>query len=203
VNILILATQNAGKLREFRGLLADLVARTGVRLVSPAEQGLALAVEETASTYAENASLKAMALAQASNLVALGDDSGLEVAALNGAPGLYSARYAGPGASDADRRRKLLHELSQVPAPRPARFVCAIAVAQPDGTLRLFEGECQGEVALAESGSGGFGFDPVFYMPEYAATMAALPAVVKNTISHRARAVQAALPYLMRLFGKP
>lgn len=202
MNDLIVATQNPGKLREFRALLADVVAATGVRLASPADIGPAVEVEETGSTYAENASLKAVALAQISGRVALGDDSGLEVAALNGAPGLYSARYAGPGASDADRRRKLLHELSQVPAPRPARFVCAIAVAQPDGTLRLFEGDCRGEVALAESGSGGFGFDPVFYVPEYGATMAALPAVVKNTISHRARAVQAAVPYLIEVLGR-
>ncbi len=202
MNDLVVATQNPGKLREFRALLADVVAATGVRLASPADIGPAVEVEETGSTYAENASLKAVALAQISGRVALGDDSGLEVAALNGAPGLYSARYAGPGASDADRRRKLLHELSQVPAPRPARFVCAIAVAQPDGTLRLFEGECRGEVALAESGSGGFGFDPVFYVPEYGATMAALPEGVKNTISHRARAVQAAVPYLIEVLGR-
>lgn len=201
MNELILATQNPGKLREFRELLADLVAVTGVRLASPTDIGPAIDVEETGSTYAENASLKAVTLAQVSGRLALGDDSGLEVAALNGAPGLYSARYAGPGASDADRRRKLLNELSQFPAPRPARFVCAIAIAQPDGSLRLFEGECRGEVALAESGSGGFGFDPVFYLPERGATLAALPLAVKNTISHRARAVQAALPYLIEIFS--
>ncbi len=203
MNELVLATQHPGKLREFRELLASLVAGTGARLASPTDIGPALDVEETGSTYAENASFKALALAQISGRVALGDDSGLEVATLNGAPGLYSARFAGPGASDADRRRKLLRELSQAPPPRLARFVCAIAVAQPDGTVRLFEGECRGEVALAENGSGGFGYDPIFYVPEYGATMAALPREVKNTISHRARAVQAAMPYLMQLFGQP
>jgi XTP/dITP diphosphohydrolase len=202
MNELIIATQNPGKLREFRDLLAGLAADTAVSLVSPAERGIDLEVEETGTTYAENASLKAVALAQASDLVALGDDSGLEVAALNGAPGLYSARYAGLGATDADRRRKLLHELRQVPAPRPARFVCVIAVAQPGGAVRLFEGDCLGEVALAESGSGGFGFDPLFYLPERGVTMAALSEAVKNTLSHRARAAQAAMPYLLELFRK-
>ncbi len=197
----MIATQNIGKLRELGELLAPLIAQTGVRLLLPDDHGLPEQIDETGSSYAENASLKAVALARASGLTALGDDSGLEVAALGGAPGLYSARYAGPDASDADRRRKLLSELRAVPVPRPARFVCVIAVAQPDGGMRLFEGECRGEIALEESGSGGFGYDPVFYVPEYGATMAALPHAVKNTISHRARAVQAALPYLFELFG--
>jgi len=197
---LILATQNPGKLRELTELLADLVAKTGVRLVTPGELNLPGDVPETGSTYAENASLKAVALARAGQAVALGDDSGLEVAALGGAPGLYSARYAGHGASDADRRRKLLEELRPAPAPRAARFVCVVAVARADGALRLFEGECRGQIALAESGQRGFGYDPLFYIPEYGATMAQLPEGVKNTISHRARAVHQAVPYLMELF---
>lgn len=196
---LIIATQNPGKWREFAELLAGLVAQTGVRLLAPGQLGPLAEVEENGSTYAENASLKAQALARASGAMALGDDSGLEVAALGGAPGLYSARFAGPGASDADRRQKLLHELSQVSAPRPARFVCAIAVAIPEASVRVFEGECRGEIALAVSGQGGFGYDPVFYVPEYGATMAALPPSVKNNISHRARAVQAAIPYLVQI----
>jgi XTP/dITP diphosphohydrolase len=200
---LMIATLNAGKQREFRELLAAVVAQTGARLLKPGDVGPALDVTETGSTYVENASLKAVALAQVSGVVTLGDDSGVEVEALGGAPGLYSARFAGRGATDADRRRKLLHELRQVPTPRPARFVCAIAVAFPDGGVRLFEGECRGEIALSESGEGGFGYDPVFYVPDHGATMAALPAGVKNTISHRARAVQAATPYLIELLGKP
>jgi len=196
---LMIATQNPGKQREFRELLAAVAAQTGAQLLVAGERGPAIDVAETGTSYAENASLKAVAQAQASGVIALSDDSGIEVAALGGAPGLYSARFAGPGASDADRRHKLLHELSQVPAPRLARFVCAIAVALPVGAVRLFAGEVRGEIALAESGHGGFGYDPVFFVPEYGATMAAVPPEVKNTISHRARAVQAATPYLIEV----
>lgn len=198
---LLIASNNPGKLREFAELLQPLAARLGFRLLAPSEVGIALEVAETGQTYAQNASLKAEALARASGLVTLGDDSGLEVEALDGAPGLYSARYAGPGAGDADRRRKLLQELRQFPPPRPARFVCAIAVAHPRLGVRLFEGECRGEIALAERGSGGFGYDPLFYVPEYGATMAELPPEVKNSISHRARAVQSAQPYLEDIFA--
>jgi XTP/dITP diphosphohydrolase len=201
-NQLVLATQNPGKHREYEALLAGLL----VRLVLPRELGLDGEVPETGSTYAENARLKAVALAQATGLAALGDDSGLEVEALGGAPGLLSARYAGPGASDADRRRKLLHELRQVPPPRPARFVCVVAVAAPDGsggvTAVEFEGVCRGEIALEERGANGFGYDPVFYVPAYGRTMAELPEEVKNTLSHRARAVQAARSYLEQLFRR-
>jgi XTP/dITP diphosphohydrolase len=199
---LMIATQNPGKQREYRQLLAHLVTQSGARLLFPGDLGPALEVDEIGSSYDENASLKAVALAQASGGATLGDDSGLEVEALGGAPGLYSARFAGPGASDASRRRKLLHDLNGAPRPWLARFVCAIAVAQPGGSVKLFEGECRGEIALAESGEGGFGYDPVFYVPEYGATMAALPREVKNTISHRARAVQAATPYLIEVLGK-
>jgi XTP/dITP diphosphohydrolase len=195
----MIATLNLGKQREFRELLAPLVARTQARLLVPGERGPALDVDETGLTYSENATLKAVALAQVSGVPALGDDSGVEVAALGGAPGLFSARFAGPGASDADRRAKLLRDLSQVPTPRLARFACAIAVALPDGSVRLFAGECRGEIALAENGVGGFGYDPLFYIPDEGATMAALPLEVKNTISHRARAVQAAMPYLVEV----
>ena len=198
---LMIATLNPGKQREFRKLLAPLAVQTLARLLIPGERGPALDVAETGQSYGENASLKAVALAQAAGIPALGDDSGLEVAALADAPGLYSARYAGPGATDADRRQKLLHELRQVAAPRSARFVCAIAVALPNGSVRLFDGECRGEIALAESGAGGFGYDPLFFIPERGATMASLPPAVKNSISHRARAVQAALPYLVELLG--
>ena len=200
---LMIATLNPGKQREFRELLAPLAAQTQARLLAPGERGPVLDVAETGHSYAENASLKAVALAQAAGVPALGDDSGVEVAALDGAPGLYSARFAGPGASDADRRQKLLHELRQAPAPRLARFVCAIAIALPDGRVRLFEGECRGEIALAESGEGGFGYDPLFYIPGQGATMAGLPLAVENTISHRARAVQAATPYLIEVLGNP
>jgi XTP/dITP diphosphohydrolase len=196
---LVLATQNPGKRREFLALLPHL----GAELLLPRDLGLALDVEEIGLTYAANARLKAQALCEATGLIALGDDSGLEVEALGGAPGLYSARYAGPGASDLDRRRKLLHEVSQFPRPWRARFVCVISVAvpQPGGGLSLteFEGVCEGEIAPAERGSNGFGYDPIFLLPDRGCTMAELPEDLKNTLSHRGRAVHAAEAYLRAL----
>jgi XTP/dITP diphosphohydrolase len=193
----LIATNNPGKLVEFQALLAGLKAR----LVTPAALGLVMDVPETGATYAENARLKAEALAQASGLLTLGDDSGLEVAALDGRPGLHSARYAGPGASDADRRRKLMQELSQVPAPRPARFVAVLAVAHPGLPTREFEGIVEGELILEERGTGGFGYDPLFFMPDYQATMAELPEATKNRLSHRGRAVEAARAYISGLLN--
>jgi XTP/dITP diphosphohydrolase len=192
---LLIATNNFGKIRELKSILG--VARW--KLCTPADLGLALDAAETGQTYAENASLKAIAFAQASGLITLGDDSGLEVEALSGAPGVYSARYAGPGATDADRRAKIMHELRHVPAPRPARFRCALAVAQPAGAVRVFEGVCEGEIILEERGTNGFGYDPIFYFPSHSRTMAELPSEVKNHLSHRAHAAQAALPYLIEL----
>jgi XTP/dITP diphosphohydrolase len=193
----LIATANPGKLQEFIELLAGLPAR----LVSPADLGLDGEVAETGETYAQNARLKADALASASGLITLGDDSGLEVAALDGAPGLFSHRYAGPGATDADRRRKLLDALKFVEPPRAAQFVCALAVARPGGETRVFEGITHGEIALEERGSGGFGYDPIFYLPRQSATMAELPTKLKNQLSHRARAVQAARIYLEALLA--
>jgi XTP/dITP diphosphohydrolase len=192
---LLIATNNPGKRVEFEALLTGL----NVPLVTPASLGLDIEVAETGSTYAENARLKAEALARASGLLTLGDDSGLEVDALGGRPGLHSARYAGPGASDADRRRKLMQELSQVPAPRPARFVCVVAVAHPGLGTREFEGVVEGQIILEERGEGGFGYDPLFFLPEYQVTMAELPEAQKNRLSHRGRAVEAARPYLAGL----
>lgn len=192
---LLIASNNRGKLHEFTEILPVLVAD----LYTPADLSLNLEVEETGATYAENAQLKAVAFAHASGLLAVGDDSGLEVDALAGAPGLYSARYAGHGVSDADRRAKLIGELRAVPAPRPARFRCAIAVAVPAGEVRLFEGTCEGQIILEERGANGFGYDPIFFMPEHNATMAELPSALKNQISHRARAALAAMPYLQNL----
>lgn len=195
---LLVATNNRGKVRELSEIFVDLKDA----LLIPADLGLTLDVAETGQTYTENARLKAVAFAQASGLSAIGDDSGLEVEALSGAPGLYSARYAGSGASDADRRAKLRHALRRVAAPRPARFCCVLAVAQPNGEVQVFEGACAGEIILEERGSNGFGYDPIFYLPEYQRTMAELPSEVKNRISHRARAALAALPYLMSLVKK-
>ncbi len=190
--LLLVATNNPGKLLEFEALLAGLDAR----LVTPAALGLVMDVDETGLTYAENARLKAGSLARASGLLTLGDDSGLEVDALGGRPGLHSARFAGLRATDADRRRKLMHELSHVPAPRLARFVCVVALAHPALGTRAFEGMCPGEIILEERGTGGFGYDPLFFMPAYQATLAELPEALKNRLSHRGRAVQAARAYL-------
>ena len=194
----LVATNNRGKVRELAEIFADL--KDGLLL--PADLGITLDVAETGQTYAENARLKAMAFARASGVISMGDDSGLEVDALAGAPGLHSARYAGPGATDADRRAKLIRELRDIHAPRPARFRCVIAVALPNGNVQLFEGTCEGEIILEERGSQGFGYDPVFYLPEYGCTMAQLPAAIKNQISHRARAVLAAKPLILRAIGR-
>ena len=192
---LLIATHNRGKLHELLPLLADLP----IHPVAPHDLGLHLEVEETGTTYAENARLKAAAFAQASGLLTLADDSGLEVDALGGAPGVYSARYAGEGASDAVRRARLIHALRAVPAPRPARFRCVIAIAQPNGMIAYFEGVCEGEILLEERGTHGFGYDPLFFLPEPGCTMAELPSAVKNQVSHRARAAQAARLFLHQL----
>jgi len=179
--------------------LVSLLGDVPLHIVTPRALGLHLDVEETGTTYAENARLKAAAFASASGLLTLADDSGLEVDALSGAPGVYSARYAGEEASDADRRAKLLHVLRQVPAPRRARFRCVIAIAQSGGAIDCFEGICEGEIILEERGANGFGYDPVFYLPEHGGTMAELPSAVKNQMSHRARAAQAARLFLHKL----
>jgi XTP/dITP diphosphohydrolase len=202
--ILCIATNNAGKQVEFRELLAEWPGE----IVYPADLGLALDVEERGDSFAEIAALKAVAYAEASGLPCLADDSGLEVDALQGAPGIYTARYAGPGASDADRYRKLLAELGDLPLERrTARFRCAVALAYPDGATNgrevdVAEGTCEGVIAFAPRGEHGFGYDPVFYLPEHGRTMAELPAAVKNRISHRARAVQAARGMLDALLDR-
>ena len=198
MNKLLLATNNQGKLRELRAILAGLP----LELVTPADIRLELDVPEDGLTYAGNAAKKALAFALASGLTALADDSGLEVEALDGAPGLYSARYSSkPGASDADRRAFLLQNLRGQPRPWSARFRATVAVAGPEGSVQIVEGTCEGEVIPEERGAGGFGYDPIFLLPELGKTMAELPEETKNRLSHRARAVQAAKPILMRLFG--
>jgi XTP/dITP diphosphohydrolase len=202
---LLLATTNPGKLREMRALLASLPPH--IQLVTPADLGLHLEVEEDGQTYAENASLKAVAFCHASQRVTLADDSGLEVEALYGAPGLHSARYAPqPGATDADRRARLLAALQGAPHPWRARFRCVIAITTPDGAARekilTTEGICPGEIIPQERGSNGFGYDPIFLLPEKNLTMAELSMADKNLLSHRARAVQAALPILIDIFTR-
>ena len=187
MNRLLIATGNAGKIREYQVLLRDV----GVELTWPARENLHVVAEEVGATYAENARLKAEAYAQASGLWALADDSGLEVEALEGAPGVRSARYAGEGALDQDRYQLLLERLAGTPnGSRGARFRCVIALASPRGHVWFREGCCEGMIATSPSGGGGFGYDPVFYIPELGCTMAELPAAEKNCISHRARAAQ-------------
>ena len=194
---LLIATTNAGKIRELHAILENL----GIQLVTPADLSLNLDVHEDGSTYAENAAKKAIAFSNASGLTSLADDSGLEVDALDGAPGLFSARYSPkPGATDKDRRDFLLRNLADKPRPWTARFRATVAVAGPGGSVEWAEGVCEGQIIPEERGSGGFGYDPIFFMPELGRTMAELSEEIKNRLSHRARAVQAALPILKRVF---
>ncbi len=197
---LLLATNNQGKLKEFLAIFKDLA----IDLLIPAQLNLSLEVEESGRTYAENAALKAIAFSEASGLLTLADDSGLEVDALGGQPGIYSARYAAkPGADDADRRAYLLENLQDKPRPWTARFCCVIALVQPSGEIFFAEGICPGEIVPEERGEQGFGYDPIFLLPELGLTMAELAVETKNRISHRARAAQAALPVLELLLTKP
>ena len=189
---LLVATNNQGKISELLAILAPLE----LKLLTLREAGIVLDVAETGDSYAQNAALKAQAAAASAGLVTIADDSGLEVDALTGAPGVYSARYAGEGATDAQRRLKLLNEIKTYTAPYPARFCCALAVAAPNHEIKLFEGICAGEIILEERGANGFGYDPIFYLPQYKRTMAELESVVKNQISHRAMATKAACDYL-------
>jgi len=194
---LLLASQNQGKLREMKLILQDLP----IQIITPADLGLDLDVEENGKTYAENAALKAKAFMQASGLIALGDDSGLEVDTLAGAPGLYSARYApNPNADDGDRRNFLLKNLFPNPSPWTARFRATIAIAQPGGEIYYSEGICEGEIIPEERGNGGFGYDPIFYLPETDCTMAELPEEKKNRLSHRAKALTQAKEFLSKLY---
>jgi len=195
---ILIATNNKGKVKELRDLLKD----TSVELVMPADINLDLDVVEDGHTYAENATKKALAFAQASNMISLADDSGLEVDALDGAPGLYSARYSPKlGASDADRRAYLLENLKDKPHPWTAHFHATIAIATADQTVQLAEGNCYGEIIPEERGTGGFGYDPIFLFPELGKTMAELEMEQKNRLSHRARAVMNARPILEKLLG--
>jgi XTP/dITP diphosphohydrolase len=198
---LLIATTNPGKLIEIQDLLP------GFELALPKNLGLDFEVEENGLTYAENAALKARAYCQASGLVTLADDSGLEVDALGGQPGLHSARYSPmPGARDPDRRALLLRNLAAHPRPWPAHFHCTVAIALP-GPDRLVrqvlyaEGDCPGEIIPTERGSNGFGYDPIFLLPNLGLTMAELTRDQKNHLSHRARAVMAALPILQEIFA--
>lgn len=199
---LLVATHNQGKVREYRNLLANL----DVEVTFLDAEGIDVAVEETGATFEENARLKAQAYAKATGLLTWADDSGLEVDALGGEPGVRSARYGAPQAlNDQDRYRLLLSRLVQVPdAERSARFRCVVAIAQPDGQTRVTEGVCEGRIAWKPRGEHGFGYDPVFLVAEtgYRHTMAELDPSVKNRISHRGRAAEAARALLAELLSE-
>ncbi len=193
---LLIATNNPGKRLE----IVDLLQGLDCQIVTPAELGLTLVVEETGQTYAENAALKAEAFCRLSGLITLADDSGLEVDALAGAPGIHSARYAPqPNATDADRRAYLLQQLQGKPRPWTAHFHCTLAIQQPNAPIRFVTGDCYGEIIPKERGQNGFGYDPIFYLPELQRCMAELSMAEKNRLSHRARALLAARPILQKI----
>ena len=190
---LLLATNNPGKVREFRRLLAD----GPFDVVTPAELGIALDVDETGTTYAENATLKAKAFAEAGNCLALADDSGVEVDALGGGPGMYSARYGGPGLDDPGRTSLMLRELGPtLPAGRTARYRAVVALARPGTSdVELFEGVQEGSIGFEPRGERGFGYDPIFLV-DGKRTQAEISDGEKDQISHRGKAVRAAARWL-------
>ena len=194
---LLLASRNPGKCREMRVLLQPL----GVEIVDVIELATEVRVDEIGKTYAENASLKAGIFADHFHIWAIGDDTGLEVDVLEGAPGLHSARLAGPGRSDAERRNHLLSLLGSHPRPWTARFRCVVALAGPEGGIDLAEGDCEGEIIPDERGDGGFGYDSIFLVKGMGRTMAEIRPEEKNRVSHRSRAVLALLPTLKKRLG--
>lgn len=196
---LLVATHNKGKLAEYKDLLSNL----GATFIDLDAAGIDWDVEETGKSFEENAVLKARAYAEASGLLTLADDSGLEVDALDGKPGVRTARFGGPGLTPVERYELLLQKLAKVPdKQRGARFRCVVALANSSGLLHTASGAIEGRIAHEPSGSEGFGYDPVFYISEQQATMAQLPTVVKNRISHRARALTALRPYLETLLAE-
>jgi XTP/dITP diphosphohydrolase len=187
VKEVIIATKNAGKVKEFQTLFAE----KGLTVKSLLDVENAPDVEETGETFAENAILKAETIANYLNKVVIADDSGLAVDALGGKPGVYSARYAGEHKNDKENMAKVLEELKGVPfEQRTARFHCALAVAIPNQRTVVVEGTCEGYIAEAPTGTNGFGYDPIFYVPEQQKTMAELSKEEKNKISHRANALK-------------
>jgi len=196
---LLVATTNAGKLAELTDLLKDL----NVEIITPANLGLKIEVDETGDTYNANAALKAETFACASGLITIADDTGLEVDALDGRPGLHSARYVdAPGATDAERRAKLLRELGAFPRPWTAHFHCSVAVAGPGLETQIFKGNAYGCIQTEERGQFGFGYDCLMVLDGAGRTLAEMKMDEKNLFSHRAKAVKAAIPYLKSLIGE-
>jgi XTP/dITP diphosphohydrolase len=195
---LLIATTNKGKKDEYMGLLMGL----DLELTTLTEMDVHTTVEENGNTYAENALLKARGYAALTGLLTLADDSGLEVDALHGAPGVLTARYGGEGLNDQERYQRVLGQLEGVPEnQRTARFRCAIVLAWPDNRTAVVEGTCEGIITNEPRGQNGFGYDPIFLVPEFGCTMAELPAEVKNGISHRARAAALAREILRKELG--
>ncbi len=181
---LVAATGNKGKLKEFKEILPEY------EIISLKDLDINCDIEETGKTFEENAAIKSETICNMTGMVTFADDSGLEVDYLDGAPGIYSARYAGEGASDEDRNKKLLSELSNVSGEkRTARYVCAIAISYPDGKTYTFKDTCEGRITFAPEGNGGFGYDPLFYFDEFKTTLANVDAEVKNKVSHRYKAL--------------
>jgi XTP/dITP diphosphohydrolase len=199
MNSLLLATNNKGKVAELKALLAGL----DLSILTPSDLGISLDVPENGQTYAENASKKAVAFARVSRMVAMGDDSGLEVEALGGQPGLHSHRFCPiPDATDADRRKYLLEQMQDKPRAWTAHFLATIAIALPNGVARLVTGRCDGEIIPEERGENGFGYDPIFLILELGRTMAELEMDEKNLLSHRAKAARNAVPILAEIFER-
>jgi len=192
---LLIASGNPGKIREIKTILSPL----DCKIISAEERGINLQVEETGASYSENAALKAKAYLHSANMMVLADDSGLEVDALNGQPGIFSARFSPKkNATDYDRRKYLISQLQGKPRPWTAHFHCTAILAIPGERFIETTGRCSGVIIPEERGTHGFGYDPVFYIPEHDATMAELPASLKNRISHRGRALMAMIPYISR-----
>lgn len=195
---LLVATHNPGKVREFADLLSDLE----VSWLSLTDADITMEVAETGSSLAENAALKARAYARVSGLLTLADDTGLEVDALGGEPGIYPARYGGPGLTPKQRYELLLARLEGVATEeRAARFRCAIALAWDDEVLAVVEGTCEGLIAETPLGEHGFGYDPIFFLPALGRTMAQLMPAEKHAVSHRGKAVRAVEPHVRRLLA--
>ena len=196
---IIFATGNEGKMREARLILADL----GFPVLSMKEAQASCDVEENGSTFAENAAIKARAVWEQTGDIVLADDSGLVVDYLGGEPGIYSARYMGEDTSYEIKNQAIIHRLAEAEEEgRTARFVCAIAAGLPDGTELSAEGTVEGLIAHEPAGDGGFGYDPIFYLPEYGMTSAQIPIEKKNEISHRGKALEAMKAKLKSLYGE-
>ena len=199
MNEVIIATKNRGKAKDFEALLSPY----GIRVLTLFDVAPDLDIDETGTTFRENAALKAETVAEKLGKMVIADDSGLAVDALDGKPGVYSARYSGEGATDERNIEKLLADLSGVPdEERTARFVCVLAVAAPGAETRFFEGTCEGRILRTPAGENGFGYDPVFYVPKEERTMAQLTPEEKSVVSHRGEAIRSLEEQAGELFGE-